>query len=528
MARRKYLVNLDAMILRADFAYEAEFDQNFDNITTISPRDFQENALVGPNLRKPDFQRETNHWSPEQVFSLLECFVNGDLIPSVILWRTTSYVFVIDGGHRLSALRAWVEDDYGDGPISLNYFGRNIPDSQKKSAEMTRQLVKKQIGTFQHVVTTLAQRDLKPEDRARLQTVVSRALSIQWVKGTADKAESAFFKINKEGTPLDDIEETLLRTRRKPGSIASRAIIRAGTGHKYWSSFSSQYANAIEEQASTIHSLLFEPESDAPVKTLELPLGGSRGVRTALSTLMDYVQISCRKESNVPWDIKAAPDDEDGTKTLETLKNVMHLTRRITGNERGSLGLHPAVYFYGPTGIHQAAMFMGTALLIKRKLLNNDANFFAKFTAARHCLEDALVEHKGTIARILQMFRSRERVDKYSDFLERLVELCLSKNPGDKVSGEEVLETSGFSGSLLVGKSGGIGREGRNFSDETKSLVFIMKALESAIRCPICGGYLDVSKSVSYDHIVPKRDSGTNCSDNCALVHPYCNDGIKN
>jgi hypothetical protein len=29
------------------------------------------------------------------------------------------YIFVIDGGHRLSALRAWMEDDYGDGTISL-------------------------------------------------------------------------------------------------------------------------------------------------------------------------------------------------------------------------------------------------------------------------------------------------------------------------------------------------------------------------------------------------------------------------
>lgn len=30
---------------------------------------------------------------------------------------------MIDGGHRLSALRAWVEDDYGDGHISHQLLG---------------------------------------------------------------------------------------------------------------------------------------------------------------------------------------------------------------------------------------------------------------------------------------------------------------------------------------------------------------------------------------------------------------------
>ena len=42
-------------------------------------------------------------------------------------------MFVIDGGHRLSALRSWVEDDYGDGHLSFKYFGsENISQEQKK------------------------------------------------------------------------------------------------------------------------------------------------------------------------------------------------------------------------------------------------------------------------------------------------------------------------------------------------------------------------------------------------------------
>lgn len=83
--------------------------------------------------RKPDFQRETNEWDAERVCTLVECFVNGDLIPSIILWNTPkSYTFVIDGSHRLSALAAWINDDYGDGNISKTFFGDFISEGQKE------------------------------------------------------------------------------------------------------------------------------------------------------------------------------------------------------------------------------------------------------------------------------------------------------------------------------------------------------------------------------------------------------------
>lgn len=134
-------VNLDALIPRDDFARQTDQPADaFEQVGTIAVRDIGHEGLIGPLLRKPDFQRETNHWTPDQVASLLECFVNGDLIPSVILWRSSYYIFVIDGGHRLAALRAWVEDDYGDGAVSRRFFGADIPASQLKSARAVREL----------------------------------------------------------------------------------------------------------------------------------------------------------------------------------------------------------------------------------------------------------------------------------------------------------------------------------------------------------------------------------------------------
>lgn len=66
-------------------------------------------------VRKPDFQRETNAWSPEQCVEFLDSVIYGRIIPSIILWRNevTGSVFVLDGAHRLSVVRAWMKDDWG-------------------------------------------------------------------------------------------------------------------------------------------------------------------------------------------------------------------------------------------------------------------------------------------------------------------------------------------------------------------------------------------------------------------------------
>lgn len=52
MASRAILVNLDAMIKRADFATETEDETTFDTINSISVRDLNDFTAI---LRKPDF-----------------------------------------------------------------------------------------------------------------------------------------------------------------------------------------------------------------------------------------------------------------------------------------------------------------------------------------------------------------------------------------------------------------------------------------------------------------------------------------
>jgi HNH endonuclease len=312
-----------------------------------------------------------------------------------------------------------------------------------------------------------------------------------------------------------------LRNRKKPISIAARAIIRAGKGHRYWSSFDNVTASKIEAIAGDLHTILFDPEIKRPIKTLDLPLGGPKGVRTALHALIDLTLIATRNQQGLPKRINDTNDDFDGIGTISVLNKTLALAKKVTGNDGGSLGLHPAVYFYGPNGRHSGPMFMGTMVLVGKKLSNNDKKFFENFTSVRSKLENILIENKDLIATILQKHGSLNRVDKYATLLGVLIDtLIINKT----ISESDLVDMSGLNGKIVVGSSTDVPKD---FSDDTKSQAFINIALSSSIKCPICGGYLDTEKAVSYDHVVRARDGGGGNLENCNLTHPYCNQSIK-
>jgi hypothetical protein len=333
-------------------------------------------------------------------------------------------------------------------------------------------------------------------------------------------AETSFFKINSQGTPLDDTEELLLRNRKKPIAIGARAILRAGSGHKYWSAFSSEAQAAIETAAKNLKEVLFDPEVSQPIKTLDLPLGGSVSPLEALSLLIEFLSIADSTQTLVKG-IAAYEDDPDGSATLNVLQTAVSVARRITGNANGSLGLHPAVYFYNERGKHSRFLFLGMVLLIARKLKDNDGAFFQNFTKSRENMEKFLIENKSLIGILLQNMSKQTRVSKMRDLYMFLIS---NYSAGKDVKVEEAIEHLGARGRIIDITTAA---QGTNFSDETKSALFVKKALDSGIKCSICRGLLDPAKSVSYDHRTPVRVGGTGDVSNGDIVHPYCNQSVK-
>ena len=378
-------VNLDAMIPREDFGREDDVYE-VDLIRDFPISYLASDAPIFKLLRKPDFQRETNHWSPEQISTFVASFLDNEVIPSLILWKSPTYIFVIDGGHRLSALRAWMEDDYGDRFISLKHYYTEISTDQKKVAARARRMIEERIGRFSSLRGMVGAK-IESQAASRAGRLFTRTLSVQWIQGNAAVAETSFYKINSQGTPLDDTEEMLIRNRRKPIAICARAILCAGAGHKYWSAFDAEHQRKIEDLARQLFNLLFEPEVDTPLKTIDVPLGGSVSPVDALSLLVEFVTIAASRKAELKV-MDKFDDDTKGDETITAMTDTLEVLRRMTGNWAGSLGLHPAVYFYNERGKYSRFLFLGMTALIAEKLRNNDPLFFKEFTRARQKVEE--------------------------------------------------------------------------------------------------------------------------------------------
>jgi len=189
--------NLDALIPREDFEIKEEITQS-QSVQAIGIKDLERESFFYPVLRKPDFQRETSEWDPKRVSDLISSFLSGDLIPAIILWNSGKYIFVIDGAHRLSALIAWVLDDYGDGIVSRTFFDNNSSDEQIFVAETTRGLVKKTVRSYaDHKFAIQNETKVSKDLLDGARKLASLAIQVQWVYGDAKKAEASYFKINQ-------------------------------------------------------------------------------------------------------------------------------------------------------------------------------------------------------------------------------------------------------------------------------------------------------------------------------------------
>jgi len=507
-------VNLDALIPREDFTVKRE-GTNAPQKDGISLTDLQRGEFFFASLRKPDFQRETAEWTPARVAGLIRTFIQGDLVPGIILWRNREMVFVIDGSHRLSALIAWVQNDFGDGARSQEFFDHDIPDEQLKSANQTRDLVEAEFGTYQsHRDAAANPSAFGPDVQTRALRFGTLTLQVQWVPTeNSVQAERSFIRINQSAAMISSQELELIESRRKPNAITARAIFRRATGHKYWDSFSTERQTEIEAIATDIHRMLFEPHLKYPLSTVDLPPGGAASAAPALRMVFDFINLCVGTPS--------AEDDSDGVRTMEYLQRCRRVLRLLLSNEPSSLGLHPGVYFYSWTGKQQPILFLTTAALI---IDLDQTRQLDSFTRMRGSLEAFLVSNRPLVNQLVRKFGSkasgkihlRHFYDRVLDAirsgasLPEMVGIVRSQPEFKYLQPEEQFEEGGQ----------------LSFSTNVKSGVAMRTLLASAPKCAICSGFLP-RQAMSLDHIQRVADGGSSTAANAQLTHPYCNHGFK-
>jgi hypothetical protein len=522
-------VNLDALILREDFNSEHGAAAGEKGKSEASKTDLTKGENFYITLRKPDFQRETAAWSPEAVCNFLESFINGDLIPAVICWQSASRLtFVIDGAHRLSAVIAWLLDDYGAGTESIKFQNNNIPLDQRKIDEKTRTLINERIGSYKDVMAEANNPGSNPKLTERARAVGNSKIPLLWVQGNdPKKAERAFLTINQSAVEIDPTEFTILNSRSKPNAISSRAIVRNGGGYKYWKVFSAASQARVEKLGRSIYSALYSPPLDPPIRTADLPIAGhGYGSQTLplifdlvnISNEIDVVDSSKRKQRKLDVIEQERPDE---AKTVECLEKAQRLVNRITGTDPSSLGLHPAVYFYAMNGRHQPTSVLAIAALL---MDFEEDGAFNSFSEVRKSFEQFLIDHKMFVNQLTVKHGSlskgfRPLKDYYAFVFEQFTNGKTSNEIEVILSDQEKYHTLVKERPLLTKKS-------KDFSRNLKQLVVITEVLDSAAVCVLCGARMDF-KAIHIDHKQDKIQGGLGTSDNARPLHPYCDSTFK-
>jgi hypothetical protein len=521
-------VNLDALIPRGDFA-DSIAQGGGSPRNTIAVSDLARNGFFQNSLRKPDFQRETTHWTSAKVVDLVKAFLDRDLIPAVILWERGDETFVIDGAHRLSALIAWVRDDYGDGSDSNRFFGAGITDEQRVVADKTRKLIKKEIGPYAEFAGLVGQQVNDPVKARRLASLGKEALMIQWVTAaTSEAAEASFFKINQAAQPIDPVERRILQSRNSPSAIAARCITRGGKGHKYWAGFKPETVEKIETLGAKLYDDLYRPPHSQPVDSPDQPIAGQG--YNALPFVFDLVSLS--NDLRIPATASAKltedhpPPDMDGVETLKMLENVDKRIRLVSTNWHGSLGLHPLVYYYARSGTFLPAAFLGGLEFAKRL---DDTGSKKKFTSIRRRFEDYVIANKIFVSLTVTRLGSGARsLGRIAELYWRIFDAMHRGIEDDKLLQELILDDDFVHLKLaeIPPPNATKLRSARGASRETKSAAFIREALANPVRCSICKGIIH-KNSISWDHVTRRSEGGDNQSDNISPTHPFCNTGFK-
>ena len=518
-------VTLDALVPREDFEILSTLGSsgNTRNKATLSIEDLKYDSFFFSALRKPIFQRETNEWDCNKVCSMIESFVNGELVPAIILWRNQGgYIFVIDGAHRLSSLGAWINDDYGDGNVSLDYYGNYISSEQRIVAEKTRETVNKKIGSFNEIMKICRNPNLtdNPKKQEIAKNLGALALQLQWVEGDASKAEDSFLKINQSATKISDAELELIIQRDKAYAIASRAIVRAGKGYQYWSNFSDDAQTKIIEISKKIHFLMFG-SGDINIDNINsLPIGGMQSSNLTLDVVTQTVKI-CNDIDKINL-LKTGTQSE----VVLYLDNTIKILEYINSKEPFSLGIHPFVYFYSDIGKHKIGSYYGFLFFVKELIEKRKLN---EFISVREKFEQVIYQYNFLVQQIIR--RNRQSKRAYTPIKDYFVNIMniIKRNPD--LSAEEVIAELRNLQSFKYLQIEIVDNESAsvkgNFSRGKRQQIKLRTFVSSLPKCPICGGFLD-AYSNSIDHIVRKEDYGDNSFDNGQLSHLYCNTTYKN
>lgn len=567
-------VYLDHHIRRDDLLYRRTLSavDSSEGEVAYSPhiriRDLFGDQSIEHDLRKPDFQRATWAWTADDCVDLLQSVLNEQVVPSVIMWLSPNenLQYVLDGGHRISVLLAWIRDDWGDKLPSDQYNDPVLEHNIKQAAKQVRALLQRRsIASFQeHIIANrrfkeLAETSKSPEfemdaaglpavKRVRRWNAVNIGFPILWVKGDYDKAEESFLKINKTGRRLSEWETKLVENRTSSFARVVMSLSHVHNAAHCWPAKGEVASDEVlfEKVANILarvrelHGLLFEPPYKTPVTDQKQPLMVIPPTRPErkpayLAELLTIIEGKKGQKPETEILIKRDSSDKVShivSNALRLIEEAGDVVNNIYGPSPRSLALMPLVYFYNSQGIYVRSLLYGMVYWMNHG--NESSEVFARkliFAANRRAFETVLIASKDRIIRrIARRIGSGPEVTiQTARYFNGLLELICKHN------GEVDTDTFKTEHDFLVETLGSHGKGESSVPDDEivspspmfrgrmRNSVDVNDLLSMFKYCEICGGRYFPGLFTQVDHKQARAKGGKTTPSNARNTHPFCN-----
>lgn len=539
----------DSLLTTTDYhEIEKSEDAQYHRKEYLEFRDFQfdpSGFSIWDRLRKPEFQRQTNSWIDEKYINLLKTLKSNQVIPGVIFWLNTAtgHIFVLDGAHRLSAIRAWVTDDWGDSDEAKEYG--YLEEDELRAAKRLRQRIKEEIGDYEECRKAQAkfkkivdarknpkdELDDETEARGRFMYHLNTSLKIpiQWVTGGYQDAEQSFVNINTGGTPLTSEEALYIENRRSPVARALTGIISNGSKPSLWI----KHEEKCTEYSKEIYKILLAPSDNIPtkMKITDYPLvllkkQNSFDRYLFLQHLFSVVKHGMTGEANIQYTLTYLANEKDenlvASETLKNLEQLISHLSHLRGNNPNSLGLVPAFYFYSTKGQYNQVLFLSFTMWLLKGSKDEIRERKLLFAQNRDVFESLWLTIKDSIIKYLGRKGGPSRLSKnQSEFFDKLLE-TVSLGKKESHSTNEI--ATAFLNELGIKlDQEKPGKAYAGFSVSTKTQQEMLAFFDGTYKCDLCGGAIDLGVSQQFDHIEKRSEGGNNSVKNGRVVHPWCN-----
>lgn len=547
-------VFLDHIIPRESLRYidqkykndEYQFDTG--NRSDFRLRDISDHWFQ--KLRKPDFQRETKSWSPFECVDFLDSLVHNLVIPGIIVWKSddSGFLFVIDGAHRLSVIRAWMIDDWGE---QNNNRASSLYEAEiTEMATYTRNLVKTRIGSFEDYKKSSEQcREITEAGGAPRSLMSEQAffqnkfyntiqdgaiIPTQWICGSYEVAEQSFLKINKGGQKLNSFEQSLIEFRNGPYARISMSIINGENGHFWPTKDLDPSTRSIVENfnkiTQSIHKILFVPPFDGDIVDLNQPLVVSKQSQQYEDALELLALISENKFLNsdeAKRDFLHQMHDSPPIAIIQNANNVLNVVidrlSQLVGENTNpkSLSIVPAIYTYNHQGIYSKNLLYAFIYwLFCKKDLTQDKKI--ALTSVRGMFELVLMLYKSSITSIASSKGGNFKTTKDIASTINNIIIRLIKSQRKKLTDKDtILDIENFfKFQPYLAKT----TKSRSASKSQRNAINLEQLFHSGPRCQICNGLINLKLGKQYDHFFTQyAETRETDPQNMKPVHPFCN-----